>query len=506
VCIKISKEANNRTRKDLKAMTITFSPGQFFHPIYGWFDKEPELNTGKNRSGMILEPIGEEHALKPGDPLYDLMNSSAIFDRFAMQFKNNPEQRAPSFDPDLAYIYEPKDLSYYLDGQNKGTGAYNFIYKDNTMTAKIDDNAFAGLNTAEDVIKRYEQHRQSILDLKKSGYNNEAINMLLKALDEEFVNARFFSLETQLADAGKTYGEIREATKQFFQEYLRLRGGGGTTSGLITIAGNNLKNKGVLPQKVDPSYSSSSTNGMRFLSKAHEQDYLAFLARTDAIGKAYTDELERQENAKNNLLKNAVAQMKANGSWEAKYWDASETHIRNIDRIVDFSNNATMSDVEKEARSLSVVFRVRGDQMIDYARRYEEMSGELDIKLKNGDITQEHYDRYRADLNTAFIKTYNLDIMGQATAAGLSDEKAKELAIAFSEEYIKIHEQTAPGERNADKIANAALKKLAAQGWPEFSLYTSENRAKVDKNDPWYAMMDEDALYWHKLPQPYENW
>jgi len=487
-------------------MTVTFSPGQFFHPIYGWFDKEPDFKTGNNRSGLIMEPIGEEHMLKPGDPLYELLNSSAIFDRFAVQFKNNPEQLAPSYDPDLAYIYEPRDLSYYLDGQNKGTGQYNFIYTGNTVTAKIADNPFAGLNTAEELITRYEQHRQNILDLKKSGYNDEAVNMLLKALDDEFVNARFFGLETQLADAGKTYGEIREATKQFFQEYLRLRGSGDSIQGLITIAGNNLKNKGILPPKADPSYSSSSTNGMRFLSKAHEQDYLAFIARTDAIGKAYTDELERQENAKNNLLKDALAQMKANGSWEAKYWAPTETHIRNIDKIVDFSNNATMSDVEKEARSLSIVFRVKGDQMIDYARRYEEMSGELDTKLQNGEITQEHYDRYRTDLNTAFIKTYNLNIMGQATAAGLSDEKAKELAIAFSEEYIKIHEKTDPSERDPDKIANAALKKIAAQGWPEFSLYTSENRAKVDINDPWYAMMDEDALYWQKTPQPYPQW
>ena len=473
-------------------MTITFSPGQFFHPIYGWFDKEPELNTSKNRSGLISETIGEEHALKPGDPLYELMNSSAIFDRFAVQFKNNPEQRAPSYDPDLAYIYEPKDLSYYLDGQNKGTGTYNFIYTGNTMTAKIVDNAFAGLNTADELITRYEQHRQNILDLKKSGYNDEAISMLLKALDEEFVNSRFFAMETQLADAGKTYGEIREATKQFFQEYLRLRGGDGTTSGLITIAGNNLKNKGILPPKVDPSYDQRSAQHIKAITPELQRRIIESQARLYA----WAAEEEAKYNKPPLVLENP----------RVSYGFGTETHIRNIDRIVDFSNNTTMSDMEKEARSLSVVFRVRGDQMIDYARRYEEMSVELDAKLKNGEITQEHYDKYRADLNTAFVKTYNLNIMGQATAAGLSDEKAKELAIAFSEAYIKIHEQTAPNERNADKIANTALKAIAAQGWPEFSLYTSENRAKVDKDDPWYAMMAEDALYWQKLPQPYYNW
>jgi hypothetical protein len=144
--------------------------------------------------------------------------------------------------------------------------------------------------------------------------------------------------------------------------------------------------------------------------------------------------------------------------------------------------------------------------MIDYARRYEEMSDELVSKLRSGEISESDYERYRADLNTAFVKTYNLNIMGQATAAGLSDEKARELAIAFSEAYIKIREQTAPGERNADKLANAALKAIAAQGWPEFSLYTSANRATVDHDDPWYKMMDEGALYWFKLPQPYYKW
>ena len=78
--------------------------------------------------------------------------------------------------------------------------------------------------------------------------------------------------------------------------------------------------------------------------------------------------------------------------------------------------------------------------------------------------------------------------------------------MAFSEEYIKIRNETNPNEIDANKIANNALQKFELQGWPSFSLYSSENRAMVSSDDPWYAMMSEDALYWQNVPQPYEHW
>ena len=114
---------------------------------------------------------------------------------------------------------------------------------------------------------------------------------------------------------------------------------------------------------------------------------------------------------------------------------------------------------------------------------------------------------YRADLDKAFINTQNLNVAGQAMAAGLSEEKAAELARSFSIEYISIRNQLADDEIDTEKIANMALQKIASNGWPEFSLYSTENRASAKADDPWYAIMAENALYWgnQNMPQWYTN-
>ena len=463
-------------------MTVTFQNGQFFHPYYGWFDKEPDLPDYSYRSGLVNEKIGEEHRITLDHPLYDTINNSSGMKALIERMEVNAEQRAANVDP--AYVYEQRDLSYYLDGQTKFAGSYSFVYKDNTVTATVDFMPDRTNNTA-DTIASYEKERQNILDLKKLGFHDDAVNMLLKALDEAFVNVHDAGLSLQLGEYSKSPSQVQTTMKAFFLEYLRVRMGAEQMliQTAMTLAANNLINKGQMDYRVNVNIKDPRT--------LHTPQYL--LDQLDAAWAVSPANIPKPEPLKLDPNKQSSVT-----------WDPSETHIRDLNRwIPDYSKNEAMSDIEREARTSSIIFRVRGDQMIDYARRYEEISGELDRRLSSGEISASDYDVYRADLNTAFIKTHNLNIKGQAMAAGLSENKATELAIAFSEEYIKIREQTALNERSADKIANAALQKLASQGWPQFSLYTSENRAAVSANDPWYAMMSEDALYWRNAPQQY---
>jgi len=465
-------------------LTVTFQSGQFFHPYYGWFDKEPYLPNYAHRSGLVNEKIGAEHFIGADHQLYDV--AQKITQAIIEQSPNSKmAQRLAEYDPTTAVfeespaaVYEHRDLSYYLDGTTKFAGSYAFVYEGNTMTVQID---FQPHGTDPiDVVAHYEEHRAYIQNLKKQGFHDDTINMLMKALDDAFVNMQSGGFEGRLLDfrSGMSSDQTKGVVKAFYEEYLRVRDSAGSMINAMITAGNALKSKGLF----DPRFDVTTPDQVHIASSPEHQKNLADLA--------------------------AFTPLDVNAIKDTTTWDPADTHIRNIDQVkyVDYSKNTTMSDVEKEARSLSIIFRVRGDQTIDYARRYEEIMGQLDSKLSSGEISAANYNIYRADLDTAFIKTHNLNIKGQAMAAGLSEEKAIELAMAFSDEYIKIRNQTAPGEINADKIANAALQKLASQGWPAFSLYSSENRAAVASNDPWYAMMAEDALYWQSKPQSYAMW
>jgi len=511
-------------------MNITFSQGQFFHPYYGWFDKEPDLPNYAHKSGLVTEKIGPEHFITPDHPLYEItqkINESIIRDmpnskmaQSLLAERNNPSP-PPTFQESPSYEYEPKDLSYYLDGQTKFAGSYQFVYEGNTMTAKVD---FQPRGTDPiDVVSHYEEHRANIQSLKKQGFHDDTINMLMQALDNAFVNTQSGGFEGRLLhfDRSLSPNQLKAVTKAFYEEYLRVRDGAGPMKNAMTAAGNTLKRQGLFDAQFDV-----TTPDVR------SQKELAMQAELDALAAASPEWQKNMANLASFKNITTVSNPKTvpPSSWDPSQsawwnpsathlsntdsgantvqatWDPADTHIRSLNRYVDYSKNTTMSDLEKEARSLSIVFRVRGDQMIDYVRRYEEIMGQLDSKLSSGEISAEHYDRYRADLDTAFIKTHNLNIKGQAMAAGLSENKATALAEAFSTEYIKIREQTAPGERDADKMSGQALQKLAKDGWPAFSLYSSENRAAVSSSDPWYAMMAEDALYWRDKPQPYEHW
>ena len=482
-----------------------FQQGQFFHPIYGWFDKEPDFQR-KNNRGMITEPIGEDLAINLDDlPVQFADSLMNLIERFKERARHYEEMmEAGLINPPTVPPPEP-DLSCYMDKSRIGTSDYYFEYNGNTVTAKVN----VGLSAYDpvDMYSRYEKHRQNIMDMQKLGYNDEAIKMLIAALDEQLRKSHSSLLHTQLW--GLSYGQQSQSMAKAIalaNEYLSVRGSGGSVAGDLNIAASNLQKRGELSSSFRVDYK------MKFVDKELEKRFYESLAQMNA----WAEERERERIRKDSAFKELWNQMQKNGDVSLSPWDGSETHIRDlsyselhemtgISKIRDFSWDDSMSDREKEARSLSIVFRVRGDQMIDYARRYEELSGELDDKLSNGEISEPDYGRYVADLNTAFVKTYNLNIMGQAMAAGLSEEKATELAMAFSEEYIKIREQTDPNERNADKIASAALQKITTQGWPAFSLYSSEDRAMAD-DDPWYAMLSEDTLYWAKMPKPYANW
>ena len=481
-------------------MTITFSQGQYFHPIYGWMNEDLKFSTNTNRN-TIVELLSKNDQLKPGDKLYELLYSNTNASSIVKQMEENATHKAD--DPGPAYIYEKKDLSYYMDGYTESTGAYRFEYKDNTVTASVNFNDSSIKST--DPFERYEQHRSNILGLSAQGYNNQAISMLLNALDKEFLNSRRENIMNVLVGAGYNSAQAYDMMRAINSEYLRVRSDDALQSIEETVqnAVQNLKDSDVLNNKVD--IDPEKMNSGQYVDGQHYITLeLANKVRGIKAEQATRQaEINAEEAARNAPLKLGVT--KVDDDYRIDPSEIHDTfgtanpganHIRDIDKMRDYSNFEGMSDVEKEARSLSVVFRVRGDQMIDYAKRYEELSGEIDAKLKSNEISESEHERYRADLNTAFVKTYNLNIMGQAAAAGLSDEKAKELAAAFSEEYIKIREQTAPEDRNADKMANEALKTIAAQGWPEFSMYSNENRASADPDDPWYFIMPENALYY----------
>jgi hypothetical protein len=468
-------------------MTVTFSQGQFFHPRYGWFDKEPDLPNYKHRSGLVNEKIGAEHLITSDHPMYEeaqkarqaIIEHSPEGSRMAQSLKDYDPATAVFEGAQINDVYEQSDLSYYLDGKTKFAGTYAFIYEGNTMTVQNRD-WWPPKSDPVDVVSHYEEHRANIQDLKKQGFHDDTVSMLMDVLNETFVNTRSGSFEGEQLyyRPGMSEAQTKQVTKSLFEEYLRVRDSAGSTEKGIRAAANNLKRRELM----------------------HEQHDL-FAPHMYAPS---TPELKRRigENI------TAFSRLEPDPGLGKSSWDPADTHIRNIDALnkLDYSKNKTMSEVEKEARSLSVVFRVRGEQMIDYARRYEEISGQLDSKRSSGEISQEHYERHKADLDTAFVKTHNLNVKGQAMAAGLSEEKAAELAMAFSQEYIKARKQAEPNEINADKLANTALKSIAAQGWPEFSLSSTENRATAASNDPWYAMMSEDALYWRTKPQPYEYW
>ncbi len=494
--------------------TITFSQGQFFHPRYGWFDKEPDLPNYAHRSGLVTEKIGPEHLITPDHHLYDATQKikqtiieqlpdsqmalrwaaengdTAAAERIAAIYDSAANTESP------AYVYEPRDLSYFLDGTTKFAGQYKFIYEGNTMTAQIDYGRPAG-NDPIDAVSHYEEHRANIQNLKKQGFHDDTVKMLMDVLDEQFIGTLCRGLEGQLQHfrPGMSSDQAKAVTKLFFEEYLRVRNRVSSMKNAMLAAGNALKSQGLMDSRVDVITSDSRKVGQ-------SQKEIDAINELDAYVAASPEHQKRMAEMA------AFTPLKLDPNASEPSWDPSETHIRNIDYLngLDYSKNTTMSDTEKEARSLSIVFRVRGDQMIDYARRYEELMGQLDSKLGGGEISAEHYDRYRADLDTAFIKTHNLNIKGQATAAGLSEKKATELAEEFSKAYIELRSQTDPGEIEADKIATAALREITTQGWPEFSLYSAENRAAVSDDDPWYAMMSEDALYWKSKPQPYEYW
>lgn len=483
--------------------TITFSQGQFFHPYYGWFDKEHDLPNYAHRSGLVNEKIGAEHFIGADHQLYDV--AQKITQTIIEQSPNSKmAQRLAEYDPATAVfeeapiidVYEQRDLSYYLDGTTKLAGSYAFVYEGNTMTVKFDFGRPAG-NDPIDVVALYEEHRANIQSLKKQGFHDDTVKMLMDAVNEAFVNTRCSGLEGQLMhfNPGMSRDQAKDVTKSFFEEYIRVRNGASSMKSAMITAGNALKSQGLMHSRVDVTTDDSRKVGQ-------SQKVIDAFDELDAYVAASPEHQKRMAEMA------AFTPLDVNAIKDTTTWDPLETHIRNIDALnrVDYSKNTTMSDIEKEARSLSIVFRVRGDQIIDYAHRYEEIMGQLDSKLSSGEISQEHYDRYRADLDTAFIKTHNLNIKGQAMAAGLSESKATELAIAFSEEYVKIRGQAKPDEIDAAGIANAALQKIESQGWPSFSLYSSENRATVSSDDPWYAMMAENALYWQNTPQPYEHW
>ena len=164
-------------------MTVTFSQGQFFHPYYGWFDKEPDLPNYAHRSGLVTEKIGPEHMITPDHPLYEIsqkINQSIIRDmpnskmaQRLLEEQNNPTTAPAVYEESPAAVYEPRDLSYYLDGQTKFAGSYQFIYEGNTMAAKVD---FMSYGTDPiNVVAHYEEHRANIQSLKKQGFHDDTI-------------------------------------------------------------------------------------------------------------------------------------------------------------------------------------------------------------------------------------------------------------------------------------------------------------------------------------------
>lgn len=116
----------------------------------------------------------------------------------------------------------------------------------------------------------------------------------------------------------------------------------------------------------------------------------------------------------------------------------------------------------------SVDFKVSGDSasIADYAARYEKIAADIDSR----EFTDEQAGILHTDLDKEFLRVGNEALIAQATQAGLSAETAQKLSADFSQEYLRLRRET--DSADSASLAAKALQKLAADGWPTFSLTT----------------------------------
>ena len=469
-------------------LTITFNGNQYFHPIYGWIDKDrPDLDRLNAPNAL---PAGNLKALTQ-DNVADILGHDIDLEALVqMMAAAAAESSLNSITKGemMPVDYYEKNISVH---PYMGVQGYQFNYSGNALTVRIEENLVR--SSPIDIFRDYEKHRQNIQDLKRHGYNDEAIAMLEKELDNQLLEAVSSGFYSQLSSKGLTDGKIADAFRQLVQEYLSLRNSGGNYERTAEMAVSNLIKRGVLPENFDLYWGKHGEIGR--LQESIDRK----MAEREAPYKALQQAAQQQFAAIASSIQSQPQGFK---------FDIAQTHILSFraQELNDW-NSLDISDEEKEARNNSIIFRVRGTQLADYGKRYEEISSELDKRLSDGEISAEDHAIYRADLDKAFINTQNLNVAGQAMAAGLSEEKAAELARSFSIEYINIRNQMADDEIDSEKIANMALQKIASNGWPEFSLYSTENRASARADDPWYAIMAENALYYANqvTPQWYVN-
>ena len=465
-------------------MTITFNGNQYFHPVYGWIDKDrPDL---VRQNAPIALPAGNLRALTQ-DNVNEVLGQDIDLEALVkMMAEVTAENALNSITKGemMPNDYYEKNISVH---PYKGVQGYQFNYSGNALTVRIEDSLVR--NSPIDIFRDYEQHRQNIEDLKRHGYNDEAISMLLNELDSKLLKASSAGLATQLWGKGFSDRAISSIFQQLAREYLSLRNSGVNYERTAEMAVNNLEKRGVLPKGIDVYWGKHGEIG-RLQESINKK-----MAAIEAPYKAALDSFQ------------PIASAWVSQSQGFKF-DIAQTHILSLQasQLNDW-NSANISDEEKEARNNSIIFRVRGTALADYGKRYEEISSELDKRLRDGEISAADYSIYSADLDKAFINTQNLNIVGQAMSAGLSEEKADELARGFSIEYINIRNQLSSNDIDSEKIANMALLKISSNGWPAFSLYSTENRATAKADDPWYAIMAENALYYANqiTPQWYNS-
>jgi hypothetical protein len=194
------------------------------------------------------------------------------------------------------------------------------------------------------------------------------------------------------------------------------------------------------------------------------------VADSIAFWREHRDEMQEfgKEWKANNWENTAREQLSATGNITADYLTNNPTSV--MVGVKDGEYSATWNS--------SVKFIVRGEDVsiADFTARYETISN--DIKTRG--FTADQVAVLLSDLDKQFIASGSDALLSQATKAGLSIETARKLSTEFSAEYLRLRSDT--GETDAGKLAAQALKKIAADGWPEFSLNAKTNIFQMEKD------------------------
>ena len=268
-------------------MTVTFQSGMYFDPMYGWRSEKPIIK--KEEDTLPTVAIDESMAYIVDDHLQE------VIDRLKAAMDAQREIRKEQYQAMLSdgnSTIVPDDISYSMDKMVYGDVKNTISFDGNKMTVNVNlRRSYYILNT----LSNYEEHRKNILNLKNNGYCDDAINMLLKELDNQFVSYACRGLTDQLQGLGYSESDAKSLATAFNKEYLRIRGSTGSVEGDAQKALNNL-NKSGLP-KVDIHYGKPGHYGILppgYNDPRTPPELIEGYFKMMEVGEAWMEEQERR--------------------------------------------------------------------------------------------------------------------------------------------------------------------------------------------------------------------